>query len=104
MRFQRRCTSSCGSRPGSTTRDDAAEARNIDLALPDRAAKPLFGPAPLKAILHAVDLDVDEGEWVGVVGESGSGKSTLARTLLRLHRPDTGTIRFAGNDITALPE
>jgi len=52
--------------------------------------------------VDGVDLDIWEGEALGLVGESGSGKSTLGRVLLRLEPPDGGTIRFAGNDITDL--
>jgi oligopeptide transport system ATP-binding protein len=52
--------------------------------------------------LDGVSFDLGRGETLGLVGESGCGKSTLARTLLRLERPDTGTVRFAGVDPFAL--
>jgi len=52
--------------------------------------------------VDGVDLDVFEGEALGLVGESGSGKSTLGRMLLGLERPDAGTITFDGRDITKL--
>jgi ABC-type glutathione transport system ATPase component len=50
--------------------------------------------------LEGVSLDVRPGETVGVVGESGAGKSTLGRAVLGLVPVSSGTIRFAGQDIT----
>jgi ATP-binding cassette subfamily C protein CydCD len=42
------------------------------------------------------------GERVGVVGPSGCGKSTIVRLLLRLHDPQSGTVRIGGRDLRAL--
>lgn len=52
--------------------------------------------------LKGVDLRVEEGEFLVVIGLSGSGKSTLLRCINRLHEPTSGTIRFAGRDVTHL--
>ncbi|MBO0902905.1 ABC transporter ATP-binding protein [Jiella sonneratiae] len=52
--------------------------------------------------VESVDLDIPRGSITGLVGESGSGKTTLGRTLLRLVEPSAGSIRFAGEDLTAL--
>ncbi len=56
------------------------------------------------AALTRIDLQVEEGQLLGVVGEAGSGKSSLARSFLRLVVPDGGAVLFEGSDITAMPE
>ena len=43
-----------------------------------------------------VSFAVERGESYALVGESGSGKSTIARVIVGLQRPDSGTVRFAG--------
>ncbi|WP_024293904.1 ABC transporter ATP-binding protein [Lacrimispora indolis] len=54
------------------------------------------------AVLHAlqeIDLEIHEGEVLGVIGESGCGKSTLGRCLVGLHKPTEGEILFEGKNI-----
>ena len=49
-----------------------------------------------------VSFDIYEGEIFGLVGESGSGKTTIGRSVLKLSDIDSGTVTFAGNDISSL--
>ncbi|WP_094770224.1 ABC transporter ATP-binding protein [Microbacterium gorillae] len=55
--------------------------------------------------LLPTDIDIADGEAVGIIGESGSGKSTLVRLLLGLDVPTTGTVEVDGTavDPTAGP-
>jgi ABC-type glutathione transport system ATPase component len=52
--------------------------------------------------LREVDLELREGEAVGIFGASGAGKSTMARLALGLERPDTGAVRFRGRNLAAM--
>ena len=50
-----------------------------------------------------IDLRVESGSFFTVVGPSGSGKSTLLRMIAGLEAATTGSIRFQGRDVSALP-
>ncbi|PTQ75343.1 ABC transporter ATP-binding protein [Celeribacter persicus] len=78
--------------------------RDLRLSFPDRAHKPLFGPAPRNEVLKGFSLDIPEGRITGIVGESGSGKSTFGRVLVRLLEPDSGQVLFDGQEIGHLDE
>jgi branched-chain amino acid transport system ATP-binding protein len=50
-----------------------------------------------------VDLRVGEGELVSVIGPNGAGKTTLFNLVTGVDRPDGGTVRFGGEDVTGWP-
>jgi peptide/nickel transport system ATP-binding protein len=49
-----------------------------------------------------VSFDVNDGETLAIVGESGCGKTTLGKALLQIQRPKSGSVKFAGNELTSL--
>src|SRR5215510_9396239 len=51
----------------------------------------------------SVSIDVRPGEIHALIGPNGAGKTTLVSQLTGNLRPDAGTIRFAGRDVTHLP-
>ncbi|WP_404431183.1 ABC transporter ATP-binding protein [Microbacterium lacus] len=115
-------------RPEAFKRPDAAaltpvavterevEASPVDIAA-DAAAKPVDNIVEIEnltktfkvrgkkedfAAVQDVSLSIPRGETVAIVGESGSGKTTTARMLLKVIEPSSGTIRYEGQDVTAL--
>ncbi len=78
--------------------------RATGLAKTYHVGRTAFRAAARVRAVADVDIELAHGASLGIVGESGCGKSTLARLLLRLVAPSAGTIRFDGEDITALPE
>ncbi|PIL19763.1 hypothetical protein P775_13000 [Puniceibacterium antarcticum] len=50
-------------------------------------------------MLDGIELSVAKGETVGLIGPSGSGKSTILRVLTGLLKPETGSVRVAGETI-----
>ena len=55
-----------------------------------------------QAVHEGLDMAVEEGEVFGIVGGSGTGKSVLLRTILGLRRPQAGTVKLHGEDITQM--
>lgn len=53
--------------------------------------------------LDGVSLEVERGEAVGLIGPNGAGKTTFFNCLLGMLRPDAGTVRVDGRDITRSP-
>ncbi|GAA4415382.1 ATP-binding cassette domain-containing protein [Georgenia halophila] len=72
-------------------------ARDVVVEFPRKG----FRSPPFRA-LNEVSIDIRAGETLGLVGESGSGKTTLGRAILGLVPAASGSIEFAGTDLTRL--
>ena len=57
------------------------------------------GNTPAVRAVDDVSFEIRQSEVLGIVGESGCGKSTTAMTVLKLHEPTRGIIRFLGEDV-----
>ena len=76
-------------------RSDPAERAEPRTVIQVRGLANSFG----SQVVHKdLDLDVREGEIIGVVGGSGTGKSVLMRAILGLRRPQAGSIEVLGRD------
>src|SRR6201993_3721659 len=65
-----------------------------------RSLRKSFGE---QTVLNGINLEVAHGETLSVLGRSGTGKSVLLKLIIGLHKPDSGSIRVHGQEITGLP-
>ncbi len=97
-------SSRLSSKPASNgvMRVSSQRAANTDdgLALEIKGISKAFGRFPA---LKEVSLQARDKEFLALLGPSGSGKTTLLRVLAGLEEPDTGEVRFDGEDFLALP-
>lgn len=73
------------------------------IALRDICREFQVGDETVHALDH-VSLDIHAGDYISVMGPSGSGKSTLLNMLGLLDQTNAGSYRFAGRELTTLPE
>jgi branched-chain amino acid transport system ATP-binding protein len=55
-----------------------------------------------QVVLESISLSFEEGETTGIMGPNGAGKTTCFNVLTGRFKPDRGSVRFAGEDITGL--
>ncbi len=72
---------------------------NNQTSIEARALRKSFGE---QAVLNGIDFTVEPGETVSVLGRSGTGKSVLLKLLIGLQKPDSGSIKIDGQEITQL--
>ena len=75
-----------------------------ELICAEQISKTVNAPGGSLTILQPLSLSIGSGQSIAIVGPSGSGKTTLLGILAGLDKPSTGSLRLAGEDITALDE
>ena len=60
-------------------------------------------PGSTKPAVDALDIDIEDGEFLVLVGPSGCGKSTSLRMLAGLEEVNSGSIRIGDRDVTDVP-
>jgi len=63
----------------------------------------VFGYTKSAPVIHSVTIRVAEHEITSILGSNGAGKSTLIKLIAGTHSPWSGQIRFAGEQIAAVP-
>lgn len=56
-----------------------------------------------REVVRGVKIEVQRGEIVGLLGKNGAGKTTTFYMIVGLVRPDSGSVRFEGRDVTHMP-
>lgn len=54
-----------------------------------------------KLVLKDIDLNVNEGDYIGLIGKNGAGKTTLLKAILGIYKIKSGSILVNGNPVTA---
>ncbi|QIN79418.1 dipeptide ABC transporter ATP-binding protein [Rubrobacter marinus] len=91
-------TEAAGATSSASSGEYLLETRGLKMHFPIKAGVLKRTVGHVKAV-DGVDLQVRQGETLGLVGESGCGKSTLARLILRLLEPTAGEVVFEGENI-----
>ena len=81
--------------PGMGTPFERIELEHVTFTYPRTGPN---DPAPARAALSDISMEIRKGEVIALVGENGSGKTTLAKVLCGLYPPDAGRVLWDGVD------
>lgn len=72
-----------------------------DALISFKGVRKAFGP---KVVYAGLDLEITRGEVLTIVGGSGVGKSVMLKMLIGLLKPDRGSVKFDGEEVTTMKE
>ena len=87
-------------RPASNEDEPLLAVTGLQVLFERRAG--FFKPPEQIFAVDGVSFTLQQGETLAVVGESGCGKSTMVKALLQLIRPNNGSVKFRGQELTQL--
>lgn len=83
---------------------DKEESKEIDIKGDIKFNDVTFGYNSYEPVLENINLDIKQGEMIGLVGASGTGKSTIINLIMRLFDVDRGSITIDGIDIREIKQ
>jgi phospholipid/cholesterol/gamma-HCH transport system ATP-binding protein len=89
--------------PSKSPNETSSNKTNGKKAPPPIRVESLSKSFGKQTVLKGINLEVAQGETLSVLGRSGTGKSVLLKLLIGLHKPDSGSIRVNGEEVTNLP-
>lgn len=81
---------------------EAENPRNVPIAGKVGFENVFFGYKSYEPVLKGIDLEIQQGEMIGLVGKSGVGKSTLINLAMRLYDPNNGRVTINETDLRAM--
>jgi putative ABC transport system ATP-binding protein len=83
---------------------DLADLPNLPGLIAENLVLSFLGQGKEAPVLDIARLEVAAGSHLAITGPSGAGKSSLLYVLTGIEKPDSGRVRWGGDELTALPE
>jgi oligopeptide transport system ATP-binding protein len=87
---------------GDSSTTPLLSVRNLSVHFPLKAGFIFQREVARVRAVDGISFDINPGETLGLVGESGSGKTTAAKSIIQLIKPNSGSVKFEGQELVGL--
>ena len=87
---------------GDSSATPLLSVRNLSVHFPLKAGFIFQREVARVRAVDGISFDINPGETLGLVGESGSGKTTAAKSIIQLIKPNSGSVKFEGQELVGL--